>query len=111
MVPTGQRLDAHDPPGGQLDDGLVVRHELAAVQCVGQLGLQRQPLHDGGVHVGVEHLVTGLALALGRVHGHVRLAEQIAGVVDLAAQGDTDAGRQHHGTSVDDVFLRQPLDQ
>jgi hypothetical protein len=81
VVPAGQRLDPGDAARHQLDDRLVVQHQLVAVGHVAQLGLQLQALEDVLVHVGPEQLVAVLASGLGRVHGHVGVAQQLVGLV------------------------------
>ena len=57
-----------------------MQHELVAVGHVARLGLQLKALEHVLVHVGMEQLVAVLAPGLGRVHGHVGVAEQLLGL-------------------------------
>src|SRR5829696_2445614 len=64
VVPADQGLDPGDAARDQLEDRLVVQHQLVAVGHVAQLGLQLQALEHVLVHVGMEQLVAVLAPAL-----------------------------------------------
>jgi hypothetical protein len=79
-----------------------VQDQLVAVGGVAQLGLQLQPLEHVLVHVGAEQPVAVLASGLGRVHGHVGVAEQLLGLVDArAAHGHAQAGLDRDGPAVE----------
>ena len=112
VVPAHERLDRRDPAAGQVDGRLVVDHELVALERLLELGLQLEALERGEVHVRLEELVAALAAALGDVHGHVRVAQQLLGSLagSAGARGDADA-RVHEGALPVDLERRaQRLD-
>src|SRR5918993_3746488 len=87
-----QRTSASSPaslPPGQLDHRLVADGELLADDGPAQGGLEVEALHGPGVHGRVEHPDPGPAGRLGRVHGHVGVAQQPLAKGDrLALVGD-----------------------
>jgi hypothetical protein len=94
-----------------LHDRLVVQDQLVAVGDVAQLGLQLQPLEHVLVHVGAEQLVAVLAPGLGRVRGHVGVAEQLLGLVDARpAHGHAQAGLDRDGPAVEAERLVQAVE-
>jgi hypothetical protein len=104
VLPPHQRLDAGDPPAGQLDDRLVAHLQLTVVDRVAQLIGQSQPAHRARVHGRLEELHAAAATALGHVHRGVRVAQQgVRGQLRLG-QSDPDAG-------ADPALLRPGLDR
>ena len=91
MVPAQQRLEAGDATGGQLDDRLVVQHELVAGERAPQVCLELASLKCLLVHARLEDDVRALATLLGLVHRDVGVAHQLVGRVDERAHRDTDA--------------------
>ena len=75
-----QRASASTPtvaPVVEVDDRLVVGHQLAAGERLAQLGLEPEPLDGAGVHVVLVGLEAALAAALGGVHGEVGVAQEL----------------------------------
>src|SRR5919108_6010684 len=91
MVPPDQRLDADDPLRPQLDHRLVVQDELVPVDGPPEIRLELEALDRSGVGPEVEDDVATLALRLGHVQGHVRVAEELVDSLSLM-DGDPDAG-------------------
>src|SRR5215211_3104732 len=89
MVPADQRLHPGQAAAGQLDHRLVADRELLADDGPAQGRLEVEALHGPGVHGRVEHPDPGPAGRLGRVHGHVGVAQQPLGVL-VAAAGQAD---------------------
>ena len=97
QAPAQQRLGADDAPVAQVHLGLVVDHQLVALQRAAQLALEHQPLDRRGVHLrGVEG--EGIAaVLLGVVHRRIGVADQVDDVLRIArAEGDADAGGEEH---------------
>ena len=77
--------------GRQLDDRLVVDHQLAVADAPGKLRRERVAGDDRRVHRRVEDRDAALAAGLRRVHRDVGVAEQLVGVlVRVAPDGDAD---------------------
>jgi hypothetical protein len=77
----------------QVDDRLVVDHQLAALDGSLQGGRDVVAVADRPQHRALEHLVGALAAALGRVHGDVGVAQELGLVEGVAlVEGDADAG-------------------
>src|SRR5690606_30321072 len=106
-LPTHEGLDAHHLPGADIDLGLVVQHQLAALQRFVQGGVQVQAdaAFAGDVRVVQEG---GIApLVLGAVHGQVGVAQQIDDGGTVFGKGrDANAGGDetllsgcHHGVT------------
>src|SRR4051812_20377251 len=95
MLPTDQRLDAHDPAGTKVDLRLVPQTKFVSLNGVVQLALTdeaelRKVVHAGGV--GLERVATKL---LGSVHGAVSVAEQVLGLGAVVRE-ERDAGARRH---------------
>ena len=102
--PAHQRLHGDDLSADQVEDRLVVDDQLAAIGRATQAGLEVETVDRRLVHLVGEHLVAVLAGRLGRVHGQVRVAQQLVDAGARGAVGDPDArrradlrGRQRHG--------------
>ena len=92
MLPADQRLRPEDPPGLEVDLGLVVQQELPVLDPLAQLGDELQAARGG---MRLARRVDRLARAgpLGRVHGDVGPPHQRLGVLAvLGEQGNADAG-------------------
>jgi hypothetical protein len=88
-----------------------VQDQLVAVGHMAQLGLQLQALEHVLVHVGPEQLVAVLAPGLGRVHGHIRVAEQLVGLVGARPAGNhAEAGLDGDGAAVEAERLVQGVE-
>ena len=102
VEPAGQRLEADDVAGRQLDDRLVVRHDLAAVDAAAQLrggaqGERRRLLQPGGV--GLDAVA---AAGLRPVHRPVGVAQQVGGDGRLGGvDREADAGRDEELGALD----------
>ena len=108
MQPAGQRLEPGDVPGGQLDDRLEVRHDLAALDAAAQLGRRAQRQHGGLVGARSEGLHAVASSGLGAVHRGVRVAQQVGRrhavpVVDR----DADAGGHEQLRALDHDGIAQ----
>jgi hypothetical protein len=91
--PAHQGLGAGDATGVQVDDRLVVDHQLPALDRTLQGGVHVVAVAHRAQHGALEHLVDALAAALGDVHGDVGVAQQLGLVDGLAlVEGDADAG-------------------
>ena len=95
VLPSEQRLEAVQSPGGQIEDRLIPQLQLGPLgrppQVVGQPQLLVGPL----LHRFVEDDVAGLAVLLGGVHGDVGVAEQVLrrGVAEVAGDDPDAHGR------------------
>jgi hypothetical protein len=97
MLPAHQGLGADDAAAAQRDLGLVVQHELVALEGPPQLTLQVETEAGPRTHRHFEDLIPGPASFLGPVHGQVGVAQQVVGpVLTVVAQGDADAGAHEH---------------
>ncbi len=91
MAPAKEGLDAADAVAVQIELGLVVQAQLAAVEGVVQLGLHAQARPRTGARAVLEELVAARAL-LGPVHGLVGVAKQSLGRdAAVAPEGDAHA--------------------
>ena len=89
--PAGQRLEGDRAAGAQVDDRLVVDGDLVALQGVLERLAEQAPGLRGAPHVlGVER-VARRPVALGRVHGDVRVREQLLDAGGAGRRGDADA--------------------
>src|SRR6266436_2228789 len=64
LIPAQQRFYTYDPPSPEIYLGLVLQHELIALQSVAQVGLEDQPLDGLGFHVGGKTPEVVLAIVL-----------------------------------------------
>ena len=99
--PADQRLGAGHASRLDLDLGLVVQHQLVAVDGMTQLADQRQPRRRVAVGVGRVHAVARTG-PLGHVHGDVRMTHQEVGVTAvLRIHRDPDRGADVDGLALD----------
>jgi len=77
VIPAHQRLDGLDPTAFEVDDRLVLEDELASLERALQVGFQLESLHHLGMEALLEEVIPALRLALGLVHGQVRVAEEL----------------------------------
>ncbi len=81
VLPAHERLGSSDPAGLERDDRLVLDDDLLAAERLGELLLEAVPAPDGVRHERPEYLGARLALGLGLVHRHVRMADQLVGLL------------------------------
>ena len=79
VQPARQHLVADHAAGGELDDRLEVRHDLAALDAMPQLAGRAQRLHAGLVATDLERLDAVAATRLGAVHRGIGVAQQVVG--------------------------------
>ena len=100
-----QRMSASKPlivVAREIDDRLVVQLELAGRQRLAQVVLQRAPRLHLRVHLRLEEAVGAAAVALGAIEREVGVAHQLVGARAVGrADGDADAGADHHLVAVD----------
>jgi hypothetical protein len=107
VLPADQRLHALDVAGLQVGLGLVVEEQLVALQGLPQAAEERQAPGAVLVDRGVVDHEAGVGL-LGRVHGHVRVLEQLGRVVAVVGvDGDADTGVQAEHDRVEGQRLLQ----
>ncbi len=76
-----------------MHDRLVEDEELVALQRAFEVDLEGEPGQRRGMHARFEDLDSVLAVALGHVHRHVGVAQQLVrGLVVAGRDGDADAG-------------------
>jgi hypothetical protein len=91
VLPANERLGAHRAARREVDDGLVVQHQLVVGQRAAQVRLELQPLDRRGVHRRREGLEAPLAAFLRLVEREVRVPEQVVGALAAARDRDPDA--------------------
>ncbi len=91
MLPAQQRLDAQQVARAQVDGRQVMDQELALLESARDLGLHFLPLAGRAVHGRLVDGVAALAAGLGRVHGHVGIAQQLLDAVVRPGEGHADA--------------------
>lgn len=87
VLPSHQRFDADHLAGAEVDLGLVVHEELAALDAATQLAKQRQPLERVVVVLGVVD-DDALVLLLGDIHRDVGALQQGLCIVAVDAGDD-----------------------
>ena len=90
VPPSGQHLEAGQHAGVQIDDRLVVRHDLVALDASTKFVGGAQGDDRCVVHALGEDLDAVAAASLGAVHGRVGIAQQVAGG-HIGAIGNSDA--------------------
>ena len=101
VLPAQQRLDPGDAAGGEVDLRLVEEPELAALDPLAQVVLERQPLERARVHGRRAELETVAPQLLGAVHGDVGAGQQRLGVAAVGrVEADADAGRDVEAMAV-----------
>ena len=101
MLPADERLGGHDAAGIDVDDRLIVQHELVVGDAPFQICFQLLALDERLVHRRHEYLVGVLAAGLGHVHGDVGVAEQILDRRVVVGDRHSCAGAGHHLAVVD----------
>ena len=110
MLPAQQRFEAAQLAGREIDDGLVVRHELVAFDRQPQVGVELEPAEDDRPHRRVEHLCARLAEGLGAVHRRIRVAKHFFRcAVRRRTERNADAGRQVDRPAVEIERTREPF--
>jgi hypothetical protein len=112
MMPAQQRLAAGDRLGLGIEQRLIEHLELAFHQGAAQVELQRTPLLQLRIHLGLEKAMARPALGLGPIQRHVGAAQHLVGIPSVVGgQRDADAGADHHVVAVDVIGLAQCRDQ
>jgi hypothetical protein len=88
VLPAHQRLHPQYPAAVGVDLGLVVQHQLLAVDGAAQLAEQGQPSGAVLVELGVEQHEPGVGL-LGGVHGDVGVLQQLVGSLPCSGYSAT----------------------
>ena len=105
MRPPHERFGADDGSRPQVEDRLVVQHELVALERAAQLRLELETLRDLVDHRVVEEAPARLSVLLRLVHRGVGVAEQhhrIGVLGRVALHGDdADAHREHRVVAVE----------
>ncbi len=111
VPPADERLEARDPTRPERDDRLEIDRELAAAEASRQLGAQRVPLHDRGVHRRLEDRHPVLPRALRGIHRHIGVAQQLcrADLADPCGR-DTDARTDGDLLAIDREGRTQDID-
>ena len=92
MRPAHERLAPGHPVRGKVKLGLVVEDELVSLHGAADVGGQAEPLRTVVIDAGAVGLDAGVGL-LGRVHGHVGMAQERVGIVAVVGRaGDSDGG-------------------
>src|SRR3984893_10892313 len=60
MIPPRQSLDAHDLPGSQIDDWLIVEADRVASKRESEILLNKRACANVGVHFGIEKTAIGV---------------------------------------------------
>nr|GEU28309.1 hypothetical protein [Tanacetum cinerariifolium] len=94
VAPADQGLGLMDASAGQVDDGLEVQRQLVVLDGAAQVVGHAHAVQGGNLQRGREVGKAVAAGALGRVHGLVRMLEQVVDVEPVVrVQRDADAGR------------------
>ena len=102
VLPPRQQLHRLHAAAGQLDDGLEVRHELAAVEAVPHGLFQRGTFGHQLVEADVVEAQAAAALGLGAVERRVGLAQQLVGIAAVFREaGDADRRADGHAERSD----------
>ena len=111
MAPADQRLEAADLVAREIDDRLVVQLELAGRQRLAQVVLHGAARLHLRVHLRLEEAEGAAPVALGAIERQIGVADQLVGAQPVGrADGDADAGADHHLVAVDLVGLAHRLD-
>ena len=100
-VPAHQRLGGHDRTGLEVDDRLIVDHQLVALEGLPKSVEDVEPVDGSILHGQIEEGAAVLAALLDPVHREVRAPQELLGVERVLRHGDPDA-RGHH-----DLFAAQ----
>ncbi len=92
MLPAHERLEARYLLLVQIDDGVIVEHQLLALYGTLQFGLERVCRSAAAVLVGRKYGLDAAAQGLGAIERHVGTGEQLLGVLAmLGRKGHADA--------------------
>ena len=102
MAPAHQRLDAHEVPRIQIDDGLVVRLELVLRRWPSASSFSMRMRRRAARSIsGCEDFGVTLAARFRRVHRGVGVAQQPLDVADAIGERDADAAADAQRLAVD----------
>ncbi len=93
-LPAHQRLGGDDRAGLEVDDRLVVDHQLVALERLPEPVQDVEPGDRPVLHGGIEERAAVLPALLHAVHGEVRAPQQLLGVERFLRQRDPDARAQ-----------------
>lgn len=99
--PAREGLHTHRPQAVGVVDGLVVPSDRVAVEGLTQLGLHAHPFHELGLSTGVAPGETATACVLGAVQRNVSVAEHAVERCPGRSGGQSDAGGDREGPSVE----------
>ena len=114
--PANERLETDQPSVAQVHDGLVVHHDLAALDRPLERRAKLCPRAHALLHLRLEADVAALALLLRRVHGNVGVAQELGGRDARRPECEADADVHDERLALDvvslervDEALRDPL--
>ena len=111
MIPADQRLERADAVLLEVEQRLVVKLELAALDGEAKVGLELAALLRALVEALLEEGIGASARLLGAVQRQVRVPQQrFAVAAVLRRDGDADAGRRHQLVAVDHERSRHALE-
>jgi hypothetical protein len=101
-IPPDERFEFDDASVGERADWLVEHAQLLALERLAKLGFDFQALERARFHAVVEDGRARLPVALGAIHGHVRVAQQsFWAILLVAAERDADADPDHDLTALE----------
>ena len=110
MIPSDECLRADEPARVGVDDRLVVDLELTSLQALSDPYGRLEAKNGVGVHVRAVHLEATFSVALGEIHGEVRIPQEIVRrLVRSPTEGDADARPYRHIIGLDAKRRRQAL--
>ena len=109
VIPSCERLDRPDPPGRDLDDRLVGRDDLVALDRAAEIIGKLVALAQRREHLSRELRVVPTPGRLRPVHRDVGVAQQVARRRTRICGGDSDARRDHEWTRTDAKRLLKGL--
>ena len=93
VLPSQQRLEPGNLQAAQIDDRLVVDHQLIVEQRAPQAVLEGDPQQSLGIYNGVEELVVVSSFSLCLIHGRVGILDERLGLLAVfGVEADSDAG-------------------
>ena len=111
MPPAQQGFERADAVLLEVEQGLVEKLELAALEREAKIGFELPPLLRALVQAFLEEGIGAAARVLGAIERQVGIAQQGAAVLAvLRRDGDADAGRRHELIALDAERLRHGLE-
>ena len=104
MVPARQRLDADDIVAAGVDDRLIGRGQLAALDRVQQIAFEQLAVRQIGIHRRVIDAGAVAALVLGAIERHVGVTQNVGCIAGVAIENrDADRGADDDVIAVDRI--------